>query len=59
MSENTKEMNVTLTATGNRSNPTYTFSGDLGTAVSAIINSADENEKGIVFTTSDGTPING
>lgn len=55
MSENSKEMNVTLTATGNRSNPTYTFSGDLGTAVSAIINSADENEKGIVFTTSDGT----
>ncbi|WP_097006339.1 hypothetical protein [Lacrimispora amygdalina] len=55
LSQNEKTIDVTLTASGSRSNPTYIFSGDLDTSISAIINSVDANEKYIVFTTSDGT----
>lgn len=49
MNENQKEMNATLTATGSRSNPTYTLQGDKAT-VSAIINSINPDDKKVIYT---------
>lgn len=51
MSENTKTMDITLTASGRRSNPTYTLEGDTA-ALSAVINSINPDEKKVVYTSS-------
>lgn len=53
MSENTKNMDVTITATGNRSYPTYTVTGATAADLSAVLNSANPNENGLKWTTSD------
>lgn len=52
MSENTKSMDITLTASGNRSNPTYTITGNTS-AISAILNSARDGETKVVYSSSD------
>ena len=49
MAENAKEMNVTITATGNRSNPTYTVTGDTASAVSAVLHSAKDGETKVIY----------
>ena len=55
MSENEKVMDVTLTASGSKSNPTYTIEGNEA-QISAIINSMKSEDK-LVYSTSDSALI--
>lgn len=52
MSENAKNMELTLTASGNRSNPTYTITGNTS-SISAVLNSARDGETKVVYESSD------
>lgn len=52
MSENAKNMELTLTASGNRSNPTYTITGNTS-SISAVLNSARDGETKVVYKSSD------
>lgn len=54
MAENNKDMNITITATGSRSNPTYTVTGDLSAQLSAAIHSSKEGETALNWSTADG-----
>lgn len=51
MSENAKTMDVVITASGRRSNPTYTISGNMD-QLAAILNSINPDESAIVWTSS-------
>lgn len=56
MSENAKTMDVTLTASGYRSNPSYTITGDKA-AISAIMNSARDGETKVVYSSSNAALV--
>lgn len=56
MSDSAKTLQVVLTASGPRNNPTYTITGAKD-AVSAVINSVNPDEKDIVFSSSDSGVI--
>lgn len=56
MEENAKSMELVLTASGNRSNPTYTITGNTA-AVSAILNSARDGETKVVYSSSDTNTV--
>lgn len=47
MSANAKTMDIVITATGNRSTPTYQVSGTTKASLSAALHSANPNEKGL------------
>ena len=53
MDETAKNMDVTITASGIDTNPTYTITGDKG-AVHAVLHSINADETKVVYSTSDG-----
>lgn len=53
MDENAKTMDVVITASGNRSNPNYTVTGATTGNVSAVLNSANPDEKKVVYSSGD------
>lgn len=53
MSENAKNMDIVITATGNSSYPTYTVTGATNGALSAVLNSANAEETGLKWSSSD------
>lgn len=54
MAENNKTMDITITATGNRSYPTYTVTGATSEQLAAVINSSKEGETAINWSSADG-----
>lgn len=56
MDENARTMDVVLTATGKRSNPTYTITGNTA-AVSAVLNSVRDGETKVVYSSSDTSMV--
>lgn len=56
MDENAKTMDVVLTATGKRSNPAYTITGNTA-AVSATLNSVRNGETKVVYSSSDASVV--
>lgn len=56
MDKNAKSMDLVLTASGKRSNPTYTITGNAAT-VSAVLNSAREGETKVVYSSSDTNTV--
>lgn len=56
MNENSKSMDLVLTASGNRSNPTYTITGNTA-AVSAVLNSAWDGETKVVYASTDTSMV--
>lgn len=56
MSQNSKTMDVTITASGRRTSPTYTITGD-SSQLSAIINSINKDEKKIVWSSSNSAVL--
>ena len=53
MAENNKSMDLTITATGDRSYPTYTVTGDTSAQLEAVLHSRDASETGINWTSGD------
>lgn len=53
MAENNKTMDFTITATGNRSYPTYTVTGTTSAKLAAALHSSDATETGIDWRSSD------
>lgn len=56
LSENQKTMNVVITASGNRNNPTYTITGDTA-QLTAALHSVNPDEKKVVWTSSNNAII--
>lgn len=54
MAENNKTMDITITATGNRSYPTYTVTGATSEQLAAAIHSSKDGETGINWSSADG-----
>lgn len=53
MAENAKTMDVVITASGNRSNPSYAVTGATTGSVSAVLNSVNPDETKVVYSSGD------